>query len=230
MILQFQDSSCVEAAVTFNQERVISPPTYPVVRAFRPEQSTVAVKALLLISVALAGLSLPVAAQTCWRGRPFPTCRMSLITEAGPRLGTQQPFGSFGYALAVGTIRNGALGRPGWGGALDITTGSESGTYLVTAMPRVRVWVNSTTAFEAGAGPALLGPGDSPVGLKGGAALAALNYRDLLVLTLGVEYERTRNGIPSRTALSVGIRCASYCGPPAAVVSGLLALLAGSGS
>lgn len=178
----------------------------------------------LVACLAALAVAAPAAlAQTCWRGRPQPECRVSVITEAGPRLGTDEPFAPLGYAVALGIMVNRHPGQTGVGATVDITTSNESGTYLLTLMPRARRWLTSRTALEAGAGVALLGPGDSPVGLKGFSALTALNYRDLVLLTVAANHETGRNGIPSHTSASIGLRFAAYLGPPVALVSLALA-------
>jgi hypothetical protein len=144
---------------------------------------------------------------------------LSLITEAGPRLGTREPYGELGYAVALGFMVNGPVGRLGLGGAVQVTTSEEGGTYLLTLMPRVRRWLQPAVALDAGAGLAFLGPGDSPVGAKGAAAFLALNYRDLTALAAGLDHEFPRVGIRARTSASLGVRFGSFLGPPVALIS-----------
>jgi hypothetical protein len=160
-----------------------------------------------------------------WRGRPQPRCTISLITETGPRVGTDEwDSEPFGYAIAVGWTRNAPPRELAWGGAAQITTSQEGGTYLVTLMPRARCWLGSGVALDAGAGLALLGPGESPIGLKGAAASAGLNFGDLVSLTGGLDYEFPRDGHPARTSVSLGLRFDSYLGPPALLATLALAV------
>jgi len=170
------------------------------------------------------------AAQLCWRGHPAPACRSSLVTEAGPRIETGQPDGAFGYTVAFGVMRNKGIGQNSLGGVLEISTAPEGGTYVVTPMPRLRRWLSESAALEAGAGPSLLGPGDSPVGFKGATAFVALNYRDLVLVTGGVNY--VAEGMWPGTSVSLGLRFGSWLGPPVlmATLAGAFVVARGAGS
>ena len=185
--------------------------------------------AVLMVGGVGCALAEPGAAQVCWRGRPLPTCRLSVISEAGPRLGTDEPYDPLGYAVALGFMLNGPVGGVGYGGAVQITTSTEGGTYLMTLMPRVRRWLQPAVALDASAGLALLGPGDNPVGVKGGAASLALTYRDLIGLAVGLDHEFPRGGLSARTSVSVGVRFGAFLGPPIALIS-LVAGAAASGN
>ena len=166
-----------------------------------------------------------------WRGAPPPKCTVSLITEAGPRVGTDEiDHEALGYAVALGFVRNAPPGKIGWGLAAQATTSSEGGTYLVTFMPRARCWLGSGVAIDAGAGVALLGPGDPPMGLKGLAASAAVNFWDLFSITGGWDYEFTRDSAPARNSFSIGLRFDSFLAPPAVLATLGLAILAGAGA
>ncbi|MDH4348687.1 MAG: hypothetical protein OEW17_07760 [Gemmatimonadota bacterium] len=178
-----------------------------------------------LIPLALAfgafNSSTNAAAQLCWRGHPVPECRSSLVTEAGPRFETGQPHGPLGYTVALGVMRNKGVGQNSLGVVVEVSTAPEGGTYVVTPMPRLRRWLSESVALEAGAGLSLLGPGDPPVGFKGATGFVALNYRDLVLVTTGLNY--VADGISAGTSLSLGLRFGSYLGPPV-----LLATLVGA--
>jgi hypothetical protein len=186
-----------------------------------------------LIPLALAfGVlnSTGAAAQLCWRGHPAPACHSSLVTEAGPRIETGQPDGSLGYTVAFGVMRNKRVGQTSLGVVVEVSTAPEGGTYVVTPMPRLRRWLSESVALEAGAGPSLLGPGDPPVGFKGATGFVSLNYRDLVLVTTGLNY--VADGISAGTSLSLGLRFGSYLGPPVllATLAGVVLVAAGAGS
>ena len=162
-----------------------------------------------------------------WRGAPPPKCTSSLITEIGPRIGTDEiDHEMLGYSLALGFTRNAPSGKIGWGFVAQATTSSEGGTYLVTFMPRARRWLGSGVAIDAGAGVALLGPGEYPVGLKGMAASAAINFSDLVSITGGWDHEFVRDGSPARNSFSIGLRFDSYLAPPIGLATLGLAAIA----
>jgi hypothetical protein len=84
---------------------------------------------------------------------------------------------------------------------------------------------------DVGAGPVLLGSGDRPFGVHGISVHAALNYRDFVALTAGVDTHR-RN-LTGRTAdASIGIRFGSFPGVAFGIVAPLVlvARAAGGGS
>jgi hypothetical protein len=97
-------------------------------------------------------------------------------------------------------------------------------------MPRLRRWLSESVALEAGAGVSLLGPGDPPVGFKGATAFVALNYRDLVLVTGGLNY--VKDGISAGTSVSLGLRFGSYLGPPVllATLVGAVVVASGLGS
>ena len=77
--------------------------------------------------------------------------------------------------------------------------------------------------------PSLLGPGDRPVGSKGATGFVALNYRDLVLVTTGLNY--VADGISAGTSLSLGLRFGSYLGPPVLLATLVgAAVVAGGGS
>ena len=185
---------------------------------------------LVLLLLALGSPGTSAAAQLCWRGHPAPACHSSVVTEAGPRVGTNEPYEPYGYTVALGFIRNKNVGQTGLGWVVEISTAPEGGTYVVTPMPRLRRWLSESVALEAGAGPSLLGPGDPPVGFKGATAFVALNYRDLVLVTTGLNY--VADGISAGTSLSLGLRFGSYLGPPVllATLIGAAVVAGGAGS
>jgi hypothetical protein len=166
-----------------------------------------------------------------WRGAPPPKCTSSLIMEAGPRIGTDEiDHDMLGYSLALGYTRNAPPGKTGWGGVAQVTTSTEGGTYLVTLMPRARRWLGSGVAIDYGAGIALIGPGESPVGLKGMAASAAVNFSDLVSITGGVDYEFPQGSYAARTSFTIGLRFDSYLALPVGLAPLALYVLALGGS
>jgi hypothetical protein len=156
----------------------------------------------------------PALAQRCWRGAPAPRCHTFLITESGPRLGTHEAFGSVGSATALGVMVN-RTSRTALGGALELSTGSEAGTYRLAIVPRYRRWLGRD-AVEIGLGVAVLGEGDPAFAFKGVTGTVALSLGDLVALVLEVE---RRRGVTPPTAASVGVRLGSYLGPPAALLT-----------
>jgi hypothetical protein len=175
----------------------------------------------------------PAVAQTCFRGRPTPECRWFWITESGARWPLTHPSASDArheFLWSFGVMKN--VGRRSAAGmAFQFSTDyAEEGTYRLSLKPRYRLWL-SPIALDLSAGPVLLGSGDRPFGLHGVSAHAALNYRDVVALTAGVDTHR-RN-LTGRTAdASVGFRFGSFPGVVFGIVTPLvlLARAVGSGS
>ncbi len=195
--------------------------------------SSIPMRSFVLVTIVLAATLWAFRADANggfrWRGAPPPKSTVSLITEAGPRIGTDEiDREALGYAVALGFIRNAPPGKIGWGLAAQATTASEGGTYLVTLMPRARCWLGSGVAIDAGAGVALLGPGDPPMGLKGMAASAGINFWDLFSITGGWDHEFARDNATARTSFSVGLRFDSFLAPPVALATLGFAMLVGT--
>lgn len=186
----------------------------------------------------VAHLAIPLAlsapcgasAQTCWRARPLPACSWFWITESGPRFGPHEAFadGALGSATAVGLMTN-RTAAVALGATLELTTGSESGTYRLAVMPRFRYWLTQAVAIDLAAGVALLGEGERAAGFKGVSGLAGFSLGDIAVLVGEIE---TRHGtsLGTETAGTFGVRFGSYLGPPVAVASLVLGLLASAGT
>jgi hypothetical protein len=172
-------------------------------------------------------------AQTCFRGRPIPECRWFWITESGARWPLAHPSVSDArheYLWSLGAMKN--VGRCSAAGlAIQFSTDyAEEGTYRLSLKPRYRLWL-FPFAVDVGAGPVLLGSGDRPFGVHGISVHAALNYRDFVALTAGVDTHR-RN-LTGRTAdASIGIRFGSFPGVAFGIVAPLVlvARAAGGGS
>jgi len=184
----------------------------------------------VLCAAALLLSATAAAAQTCWRGRQLPACRRFWITESGARFGRYESFANHhvGSASALGLMVNRSPGAA-LGATLEFTTGGESGTYRLAVVPRYRRWISGAVAFDLGLGVAVLGEGERAAGFKGMSALAALNYRDLAMVTAALESRRgTSTG--TQTVGTVGIRCGAYLGALVALASAAWGVVVASGS
>jgi hypothetical protein len=171
-----------------------------------------------------------VAAQTCWRGRQLPECRRFWITESGPRFGNHEALagGHMGSANALGLMVNRSPGVA-LGGTLELTTGSETGTYRLALMPPYRRWIGSALALDLGLGVAFLGEGTQAAGFKGVSAFAALNHRDLVAVTAELE-SRRGTSFGTQTVTTVGIRFGAYLGAIVAVASAAWGVVVATGA
>lgn len=201
--------------------------TEPAVALAVPAPVTTA-PVLLAIVLALVTPS-GTSAQTCWRARPAPRCSFFWITESGPRFGNHEAFveGHLGSATAVGLMTNRSASIA-FGATLELTTGSESGTYRLAVMPRFRRWLTPAIALDLAGGVALLGEGERAAGFKGVSGLVAVSVADFVVVAAEVEM-RHGLSIGTQTAATIGVRFGSYLGPPVAVASLVLGVLAGGG-
>jgi hypothetical protein len=169
--------------------------------------SPLARAAMLTVSLLAAGELAPASAvaQTCFRGRPAPTCASFFLTEAEG--GLVVPFGGGGAAARVGVdvgfMRNvgsrSAIGATIAGGAY--LNGSESG--FVSLRPRYRYWLSPTTSLD-------LGPGVqwTPGRIERVEARAAFTYRDLVGAWTEVDLDWGQGS----TAWLIGAKTGAHAG------------------
>jgi hypothetical protein len=154
-------------------------------------------------------------AQTCFRGRPLPTCRSFWITEAGyaRRLSPAEDHGD----VELGRMWN--LGsRIALGGTV---TGAYHSGFQLVLKPRVRRWLRPPLlSAELAAGVVVAG---GPWGDVGFTGEAALNVGDRLSLLSRLESVEGYASFGQKVgAWSIGIKLGSA---PGAVAGTLLAIL-----
>ena len=179
-------------------------------------------------AILLAAMPAVARGQSCWVVKP--NCRTFWITESGPRVGNHEAFVNrhVGSATAVGLMVNRSP-RWAWGGAIELSTGSESGLYRLALVPRYRHWLGPQVALDIGAGIAVLGENEPAAGFKGVTGLAAIGYEPWVALTAQVE---TRNDFSdgTHTAGSIGVRFGGWVGPLVALGSLVWGFFASAGS
>jgi len=176
--------------------------------------------AILLSAASLAPES--TSAQTCFRGRPAPTCGSFFVTEAEGGLAV--PLSGGGTAVRVGVdvgfLRNvsprSAFGATVAGGAY--LNGNESA--FVSLRPRYRYWLSPTTSLDVGPGVQW-----TPGRIERIEARAAFTYRDLFGAWTEMDYDWGHGSttwlIGAKTGAQAGI--VSYIA--GAITLGILALL-----
>jgi hypothetical protein len=179
-----------------------------------PLRSLSTLSVLLLCTPALAHT------QSCFRGRPLPTCRTFWVTESGiaKRL-NHNPYGASDDILAtaeLGLMRNRsdrtALGATAVFALGDQLTGSTDVMFGVKA--RYRRWLSPTTSVEVAPG-ALFVPERRKVALT---AHAAFNLSDYAAVTAQVL------GGGNDVGVYVGVKAGSYPGVVGAIAAPLVVL------
>jgi hypothetical protein len=170
----------------------------------------------IVAAAVCSSVPVPANAQTCWRAQT--DCRWTILTESGPRIGRNEAFRDhhLGSVTSIGLLRQ--RGPTAWGGALQLATSGESGTYQLTIMPRYRRWISSFISVDIGAGIAVLGSGDAAAGFKGSEGFLGMSLGGLMMVTAEVAYRRRDRG-SAETAGSIGIRFTGPLGLLAAAVS-----------
>ena len=172
-------------------------------------------------------------AQTCFRGRPLPTCQRFWVTETGfgQRVNRFSPFGESHDQLAsveVGRMWN--RGRAvGVGGTVFVGVGDQitgNTGVLLALKPRFRRWLGRSLSWDVSAGPGMVVLGDAGRGRLVLTGHTGLMLGDLVGVTAQVLVGPTpgypKPG-PTKAGLYLGGKLGSYPG----VVSGILAPLAG---
>ncbi|KPJ79915.1 MAG: hypothetical protein AMJ58_10290 [Gammaproteobacteria bacterium SG8_30] len=180
--------------------------------------------AILAVGVLAAGELAPAtaAAQTCFRGRPEPTCASFFLTEAEGGLVVPLDGGGTGARVGVdvGFIRNvgsrSAIGATIAGGAY--LNGGESG--FVSLRPRYRHWLSPTTSLDVGPGVQW-----TPGRIERIEARAAFTYRDLFGVWTEVDFDWGQGS----TAWLVGAKTGAQAGVVSyiagAITLGILAIV-----
>jgi hypothetical protein len=180
--------------------------------------------AILTVSLLIAGELAPAtaAAQTCFRGRPEPTCASFFLTEAEG--GLVVPLGGGGTGARVG-VDVGFMHNIGSRSAIGATIaggaylgGQESG--FVSLRPRYRYWFSPTMSLDVGPGVQW-----TPGRIERIEARAAFTYRDLF----GVWTEVDLDWGQGSTAWLVGAKTGAQAGIVSyiagAITLGVLAIL-----
>jgi hypothetical protein len=178
----------------------------------------------ITVSVLAGGELTPAtaAAQTCFRGRPEPTCASFFITEAEG--GLVVPLGGGGTGVRVG-VDVGLMRNIGSRSAIGATiasgaylNGGESG--FVSLRPRYRYWLSPTTSLDVGPGVQW-----TPGRIERVEARAAFTYRDLFGAWTEVDFDWGQNS----TAWLVGAKTGAQAGIVSyiagAITLGVLAIL-----
>jgi hypothetical protein len=176
-----------------------------------------------LLSVSLLCAPALAGAQTCFRGRPLPTCKTFWITESG--LGTRVNRGPGGASadlfatLEIGRMSN-RSDRTALGATVLVGVGdqiSSSTDVMLGFKPRYRHWLGPTTSLE-------LSPGvfySVVAGRVGLTAHAAINLADRVALTGQVLAARSAiSGLTTRTDVGwyIGGKLGAWPGVAAAIV------------
>ena len=142
---------------------------------------------VLAATVVAAGVLAPAAsAQTCFRGKPSPSCRSFFVTEAEAGVVISQGNGTGGrFGVDLGFMRN--LGS---GAAVGVTIGGgyalldqiENG--FVSLRPRYRFWLSPTASLDVGPGLQW-----TPGRIERVEARAAFMYRDLVGVWTEVDFD-----------------------------------------
>jgi hypothetical protein len=172
-----------------------------------PLRSLSTLSVLLLCTPALAHT------QSCFRGRPLPTCRTFWVTESGI---AKRASGDILATAELGLMRNRsdrtALGATAVFALGDQLTGSTDVMFGVKA--RYRRWLSPTTSVEVAPG-ALFVPERRKVALT---AHAAFNLSDYAAVTAQVL------GGGNDVGVYVGVKAGSYPGVVGAIAAPLVVL------
>jgi len=192
--------------------------------------------ALASTAVALAG---PLRAQSCFRGRPLPTCAQFWILETGAAvrvnsLGTGSR-SNYLLGLDLGVMRNRgprtALGVTGFVGMGDQLTAGSS--VLLSLKPRLRRWLSRTLSADLAAGPVLVAANAAPGSRLGVTGQLGFNLNDYAGVTAQALLGRTPvvGGHATKLGLYLGGRLGSYAGLAVVILTPIVTLIAaGSGA
>jgi hypothetical protein len=179
-------------------------------------------------------LSLPAAAQDCWRGEPSPECRSFWVTEFGifwrldeiSREIRSEEIYDYGIRYEVGPMFN-LNGKYALGGTATLTGTGETGLGI---HGRLRYWMNRNWSLDLSPGIILHGSsGDDDYELLYPAASTrlVLNYADFVGFYAGVEQIRVRQE-GSELDWYFGMHAASYPGTGLGLIFLVLAIVAAS--
>jgi len=149
----------------------------------------------MVASILLAGTigPSPAQAQTCFRGRPLPTCGSFWITEAGYGRRPQEG-GEHHFSWELGGMRN--LNEESAVGATVYLTLGYSEAWGLKA--RYRRWLSSSTSLEVAPGMLIEGGGFT--------GHVAVNFADRVAPTLAFDV------LDERSFLSLGAKAGSEVG------------------
>jgi hypothetical protein len=180
---------------------------------------------VMCVAVTLAFPSI-ADAQTCFRGRPLPACRDFTILEFAPSYRLSEKEGQTDSVRAVlswnvGYMRN-IRPATALGAGVKITADSDGHRY--GPILRLRHWMgNSRTSADVTAGMFVAGEDNFAVlGLPSVTADVALNYRDLIAISAGVDALR-RTGSGTSWEPYLGLRFGTWLAPIATLALGIAA-------
>ena len=188
---------------------------------------------LMLLLLAPAN---PVSAQTCFRGRPLPTCTRFWIVESGIGARLNRRSDGFGGAgtdilasLEFGVMRNRspatALGGTAFLAAADQITGNTG--VLLGLKPRVRRWIGRTLSVDLSPGGFYVLSGDANANTIGLTGHGGLNFGDWAALSVQVLVGRSpaqANG-STEVGFYLGGKLGSYPGAASGVAVPLAILV-----
>lgn len=140
-----------------------------------------------LVLTTVAG-STPLKAQSCFRGRPLPTCTSFWITEFGVALGFTRDTPAY-YTWEFGWMVNRGE-RSALGATILLGAG---GGGRVGLKPRLRHWLADGKAVEVSAGLLITSPGEG----FGFTGHVGLNLNDKVILAIQLEvFEHPSSPVP----------------------------------
>jgi hypothetical protein len=178
----------------------------------------------------------PLSAQTCFRGRPLPTCTRFWIVESGIAARLNRHSDGFGggstdilASLEFGFMRNRspttALGGTAFLGAADQITGNTG--VLLGLKPRLRRWLGRTLSVDLAPGGFYVLSGDANANTIGLTGHGGLNLGDWAALSAQVLVGKSPSHPSGSTELGLylGGKLGSYPGAASGVAVPLAILL-----
>ena len=169
-------------------------------------------KKLALVLLVFLLVSPMLQAQTCFRGKPLPECKMFFITEACGIMSVIGDYQRFGVNYEFGGMYN-LNKRSALGATFFLALGYYSGAGFKA---RYRHWLNSSFSVDISPGLLLWGERKNPTF----TGHVGLNYKDWVVLITQIDIRRY-TWRPNKVDLSLGVKFGSYAGSALTVASAI---------